>query len=419
VDHVTVVVSDIEMGAGGPTDDFPGTAWLGELLLGYTEGPFRDVAVTLVFNGDTFDLLKTSLDGIWPTHVDATVGLGKLERIMKAHGHFFDAVATFLRTGPAERRVAFLQGNHDQDIAFGELQQRIVSRLAPPDGDAVTFPGLSLRMGDVHIEHGSQQDPMFAVEPDAPFIERDGKRLLNLPWGSVALLEVAIPLTPLLYHHDRLKPRDQLLELMPEMRDLLLGAFWRYWTRDYWQEYFAEEDPLKRVSWTMLKEIVYQFGSRSMDVSVGRAYRRLVAQSDDIALAVIGHQHDAAWWTVGTKRVLRTSAFRNEFALLDGGHSQQLLPKVYAEIYSHAGKALRSHLIDVDGPPPPADSVPASIFDVTEDLKAALRHGQLAESVDRDRAEQAQQEAREAASRGTSEPSHELWRSLRRALSRH
>src|SRR5689334_9527121 len=92
VDQVLVVLSDIEMGAGGPTDDFPQSEWLGRLILGYCEGPFASVPVTLVFNGDTFDFLKTSIDGSWPTHVDSGIGVAKLERVAAAHPSFFAAL---------------------------------------------------------------------------------------------------------------------------------------------------------------------------------------------------------------------------------------------------------------------------------------------------------------------------------------
>ena len=81
VDEVLVAISDIELGAGGPLDDFPQSAWLGEVILGYCEGAFADVPVTLVLNGDTFDFLKTSVDGAWPTHIDSALAMAKLQRV--------------------------------------------------------------------------------------------------------------------------------------------------------------------------------------------------------------------------------------------------------------------------------------------------------------------------------------------------
>ena len=209
-DRLVVVMSDIEMGAGGPLDDFPHTEFLAEVILAYGRGPFADLRVDLVFNGDTLDLLKTSWDGTHPHHITQEVAAGKLGRIIAAHPQFFDALGEFLEPGPEQRRVHFVVGNHDIDLFFAAVREGVRTRIgAPPD--SVLFPGVELDIGDVHIEHGSQADPMFVVDPSAPFITHEGQRILDLPWGTIGLLEGALNLQPLLHHHDRLKPRALLV----------------------------------------------------------------------------------------------------------------------------------------------------------------------------------------------------------------
>ena len=59
VSGLVVVLSDIEMGAGGILDDFPHTDFLADLIASYQRLPHRDTPVELVFNGDTC-LLYTS-----------------------------------------------------------------------------------------------------------------------------------------------------------------------------------------------------------------------------------------------------------------------------------------------------------------------------------------------------------------------
>ena len=49
-DRLIVIFSDIEMGAGGDTDDFPHSEFLARQLLAYQNGPFRDIPVDFVFN---------------------------------------------------------------------------------------------------------------------------------------------------------------------------------------------------------------------------------------------------------------------------------------------------------------------------------------------------------------------------------
>lgn len=396
VDQVLVVLSDVEMGAGGLADDFPETAWLADLLLRYNQGPFAEVPLTVVFNGDTFDLLKTRYHDSWPIHVDESVALGKLQCVFAQHESFLQGISEFLAHRGAERRVAFIAGNHDAELLMPAVQDAIRRRCHPPSDDTVAFPGLSLRVGDVHIEHGSQGDPLFAMEPDAPFISHGGRRLLNLPWGAVALLEVAMPLTPILYHHDRLKPRETLLDVLPELRELLLAMYWRYWTRDYWQKFFAADDPLRRVSWTMLREIVYRFRSGAMDISVFRPYEELLKSSKDVRVCLVGHQHEAAWWSYANKKLLRTGCFRNEFALVDQGRRQEPIPKVYAEVYLRGGRTVRSRLVEVDTPPLPPGYVPDSIFDVREQLENIFAEEGLDQTLVTDRTERRAREAEEA-----------------------
>lgn len=391
VDHLLVVFSDVEMGAGGPLDDFPASDWLAELMLRYCEGPLASLPVTVVFNGDTFDFLKTSVEGTYPVHVDADVALHKLGRIASAHPRFFSGVREFLSHARAERRVLFVLGNHDPELCFPEVQRDIRERCGVFD-ERLRFPGLSLRIGDVHVEHGCQADPLFAFDPNALVVRHGERDFLNLPWGAVALLDVAIPLTPLLHHHDRLKPRDELLELMPELKRFLLGSFWRYWTRDYWQRYFAADDPLRRVSWTMLREVAYRFTSGSMDVKLGGDYHELI-RAENLSLCIVGHSHQPAWHNIGHRKFLQTGCLRHEFALLDAGRAQRPLPKIYAEAYLRHGHVVRSHLVEVDGPEPPPGYVPASIFDVLPEVRRLLAEQKL--GTESDREAQHAQEVRE------------------------
>lgn len=412
VDEVLVVFSDVEMGAGGPTDDFPQTDYLGELIEAYNAPPFGDKAVTVVFNGDTFDLLKTTYRGAYPTRITADVAVGKLMRVTAAHVAFFERVRRFLRHDRARRRVCFVTGNHDLELLFPETQQLLRSIC----GSGLVFPGHRYRVGDVRIEHGYQADPMFTVDEAEPFIEHDGERILNLPWGASALLEVAIPLAPVFYALDRVKPRDWVLEQVPEVRDLLLSSFWRYWTRDYWRDYFADTDPMKKISWTMLREVVYRFGTRYADVKMGDHYQSLLDADRDLRLYLIGHQHEPGWWGRNERKVLRTGCFRNEFTVRpDGGY--QLLPKVFAEVFLQGDRVVRSHLVEVDAPAPPVGYMPASIQDVRPRARELLESQRL--DVPRDRAAQAEQEAKEAqevASGSADADGFQFMRTLRRAL---
>lgn len=393
-DRLLVVFSDVEMGAGGVTDDFPHSDWLGELLLTYNQPPFQHIAVELVFNGDIFDLLKTSWNDEYPRHISAEVALGKLRRIANAHTPFFAALREFLAFHKAERRVHFVIGNHDLELLFPEVQQAIRHMLN--DDPRVSFPGFELSIGDVHIEHGHQLDGMFHV--DEPwFVEYRGEQILRLPWASVALLDVALPLQHILYHHDRLKPREELFALLPEMREAVINAFWSYWLNDWAPAVWRQDDPVKGLSWTMLREVAYRFRTGDPDISVLRQhFEQRLRDPGPYRVFVVGHEHRPTLLTYGDRRFLLTGAFRNEYMLEQGGRVQRPVPKTWAEIFLDNGRSVASRLVDIDGPPPPPGYIPDSIFNVLEPVQAYLASSSVTERKQLE-AEQHEQAAREAA----------------------
>ncbi len=368
-DRLIVSISDIEIGAGGPFDDVPDASFVSSVIRSYSEEPFRNLAVDLVLNGDTFDLLKTSVDGRYPVHITAEVAVHKLEKVLDAHPDFVDAVKAFL-VAPAPRRVFFTVGNHDQELLFPEVQRALRARF--DDNPGLYLPGFSIGIGDALIEHGSQGDSLFRVPPEAPFVSFQGQRILNLPWGTVALLQATMPLQPHLFWADRLKPRKLTFQLLPELREVLVDAFWSYWTRDYWRD-LVGGDPLKQVSWTMVREVAYRFGSMDPDVSFGSSYRDLVREDERWRVRTIGHHHQPGWWSFGDRKLLATGCYRNEFMVRPDGTVGEQLPKVHAEIYQLRGRTVRSHLVELDGPPPPEGFVPVDLQSMRPKVRALLK----------------------------------------------
>jgi len=390
-DRLVVSFSDIEMGAGGPYDDFPRSDFLANVIRDYGRDPYRWLSVDLVFNGDTFDLLKTSYRGGFPHHVTRDVAVDKMERIAAAHPAFFQGLREFLLEDPARRRAFFVLGNHDMELLFPEVQNVIRAELGAPDN--VYFPGWSTSIGRLHVEHGSQLDPLFYVDPARPFItHRNGERLLHLSWASVALLHVAIPLQPIFYHHDRLKPKELVLQLIPEAKELLTSQFWAYWTQRYWRDMLDGSDPLKTVSWSMLKELVRRTVTQDVDVTMGDDLQRRMVESDAFDLYVVGHQHEPGWWSHGQRKVMRTGCIRDEFMLSERGRVQTPINKTWAEAYMQGDEVVRSHLVEVAAPARPIDTMPDSIFSCVDELRARLRSAKARQVEERDQAAQEQLE---------------------------
>lgn len=390
-DRVIVVFSDVEMGAGGETDDFPHGDFLGELMLSFLDGPMADRAIDFIFCGDTFDLIKTPYMGGYPHHITKDVAVGKMTSVAAAHPKFFEAISAVLEHPGESKAVHFVVGNHDPELLFPKVQG-FLRALCGSDRN-VHFPGFETRLGPVHLEHGCQSDPLFRIDPQKPFIDAKGTQLLNLSWATIALLDIAIPLHPLLYFHDRLRPKHLLMEKIPEIRELLFAKAWRYWTKDFWREFMSMKDPLLRFNWTMLKEIVRRFTTGNPDVSMNTKWLKSTVEKGDCEVFVTGHLHQVGTTYQGSKRILQAGCFRDEYFITDEGAGFHPVLKPYYEIYIRNDQVIGIVWREVRGPDRPPGAYPASIYDIVPRVQALLE--ELGDRS-RDRESQEQQEVAEA-----------------------
>ncbi len=367
-DRLLVIFSDIEMGSGGPTDDFPHSDFLGSLIGNYGRSDLRDLPIDLIFNGDTFDLLKTAFEGTFPIHITAAVAVAKLAQIALAHAPFFAALREFLAEPGADRRVQFIVGNHDAELVFPEVQAQL--RELCGNDSRVLFPGFRLAVGRVLIEHGSQSDRMFCVDEEHPVVEFEGQQILHISWGAVALLKTVIPLKELLGFHDRLRPKQLMLELLPELQGLLMSRFWGYWSHDFWKGYVTSSDPTQEITWAMLKEVIWRFSVRSPEVLMSDGLLERMRNTPEVLLYVVGHQHESQWLSFGDRKILQSGCLRNAYMVDAKGETFRPIPKTYIEAWLRDGVPVVSTFVEFEGPPVPTDYLPRSIFDVLDGVRA-------------------------------------------------
>lgn len=375
-DRAIIIISDIEMGQGGDCDDFPHTNALEQFISKLNQPPYDQMEVDLVFNGDTFDFLKTSIDGEYPHLIDEDVALKKLALIENAHQGFFKGLRSFLKWRGPSRRAHFLVGNHDQELLFPGVQDRIIGLCA--HSGQVHFPGFELKIGDMRIEHGSQQDDLFEVAPSKPFLNHNGKRILNLPWASVTLINAFIPFHSELYELDRIKPKAKVFERLPELREWLMARLWNYWTKDYLKEYITFSDPLKKVSWNMLREGFKRSLIFNPDVSMGQKLYKELESNEDIKLHVLGHGHDPKLVSYGDRKIIQAGCFRDEFMLTEGRGEEwegeyKLIPKSYTEVLFKNNRAHSSNLREICFGECQTSRVPRSLGYYREYVKDMLK----------------------------------------------
>jgi UDP-2,3-diacylglucosamine pyrophosphatase LpxH len=277
-----------------------------------------------------------------------------------------DGIRDWLAAG--NHHVWFIIGNHDLELHFAEVRAALRARLGAPA--RTHFPGESWRRGDLEILHGHTHDTMFRVQ-GTPFLDFGGHRLLNLPWGAVAMLDVAMPLLPHLGQLDRLKPRERVFQLLPEARRFTADAFWRYWTRDWWRD-LIDGDPVKHVTTSMLREVLYRMGTGDPDIVAHPGILEHLEAPGGPKVLVVGHYHRAGWQSQGNRKLLMLGAFRNEFPVDPEGAIGPPLNKTHAEIWMEHDRVVSSALIENTPPALPADYMPTHLDQVRPVLEALI-----------------------------------------------
>jgi UDP-2,3-diacylglucosamine pyrophosphatase LpxH len=152
-----LVISDLHLADGiFPLDGFGDRQQAA--LLRLLSGSESAEQVELIINGDCFDFLATTPYNLRRA-IDPALALQKIEKIIAAHLPFFIALRSFLdRPG---RSLTFVAGNHDPELCFVAVQQRICRELTGWEQNArVSFctSRIYRPVPDVYLEHGHRYD---------------------------------------------------------------------------------------------------------------------------------------------------------------------------------------------------------------------------------------------------------------------
>jgi UDP-2,3-diacylglucosamine pyrophosphatase LpxH len=212
---IRLVMSDLHLGTGvqsgqlNPHEDFFEDDRFAELLAHYDAQAGADAELELILNGDIFDLLKVKIGGLWPTEITEEIATEKLRLCLEGHPKVVHALRRLL--AGARRRIVYLPGNHDLDMWFTAPQELFKRYVAPgalservrfiTAGDTYSLPE------GIQIRHGHQLDRIHRIDYTRVVRElSDGRRILDLPYGSLWILEVLNPAKELRNNVDRIQP---------------------------------------------------------------------------------------------------------------------------------------------------------------------------------------------------------------------
>ena len=130
--------------------------------------PADGPAIELVINGDFVDFLAEEWEGPepWKAFIDdPEAAADRLDAIIERDRIFFDALAEFLSRG---HRLTVLLGNHDVELSFARVRQRLENALGVQHGKkfAFLYDGEAYVVGDAVIEHGNRYDGFNVTDHD-------------------------------------------------------------------------------------------------------------------------------------------------------------------------------------------------------------------------------------------------------------
>lgn len=291
-----IVLSDLHLGTGAKPgelnafEDFRHDDDFAELLAHY-DALLPDGEIELVLNGDIFDLLKVKIGGRWPSEITDAIACDKLRQCLDGHPRFVRALREFMQ--PPRRRIVFIPGNHDLDMWLPGPQE-IFRRYVAPTAEAervhfVTQSDTYYLPDGIQIRHGHQLERIHRVDYRRMTRKRaDGSEILDLPWGSLWILDVMNPAKELRSFVDRIQPLGRFLlgAILFDTR-FLLNFFWHsaiYFLR--WRVFHigAWRERLVRIP-QFVREDLFALGG--FDETAVRELRRLRG----VRTLILGHSH--------------------------------------------------------------------------------------------------------------------------------
>lgn len=334
--HKLYFISDIEMGRGDITDDFTDDDLLVKFILGIKTNETEKA--TLVLNGDIFDFLKMAYKEEYPRYITEEISLWKLEEVIKTHKKVFIALKEWLKN--KNHYLFFTIGNHDADLIWPALQQRLRDELITPIETDTSLKTVYDQIGfdywfrhdKIHAEHGHLFDPYYTNNTKKPIITYRGNRMLNLPWGTYACFTHLNKIKQQFPNEERLYPKplalEQNLKFKQESKKTTIKLIIQSLIFNPLLYLF---NPTHRAPYTRLFNHILDHGFEFIDDEkfVYGNIRKAMVRNPDKDIIVLGHSHLEIEKKRKRKRAFVTDTWRDERDITNNNIKK---PKTYVEI---------------------------------------------------------------------------------------
>jgi UDP-2,3-diacylglucosamine pyrophosphatase LpxH len=315
IESYKIVVSDCHLSAGrifegglNPHEDFHFDDEMAQLFDHFCSGKYgwdasgRPIEVELVLAGDYLDPLNVPVEGEFEDSITESVALKKIEAILQGHPRVWRAIRDFAsRPG---KRVTYLIGNHDADLFFEKVRERITREWDPEgrypspavrlvaDTDRLTYPELGLE-----IRHGNQFEAGSVLNFQKPLLtEHLEEPVLNMPWSSFFVLKIINRLKWEREYLDKIRPVKvfvlfgMIVDPFFTIRFVFLSLFYFFQTRFVYS-------PVRRATWGVTYQILKQ-ESGHVFLDLEKEAREVLSERKDLKTLIMGHTHrpmDRVW----------------------------------------------------------------------------------------------------------------------------
>ncbi len=329
----TLVLSDFHLGRGkflndgtvNIFEDFDEDEKFVEFLEYYSTGQNESAEITIVLNGDIFNLIQMDVRGEF-THLiteDDTVEM--VNDIIKGHPLFFEGIKNFLSC--PHKKMIYVIGNHDLAMSFEKAQARFKQEVE----SEVDFTHQYV-FGDVLIEHGHRFEPINTVPRSKVFIPGPGgKEIINLPWASLFCLHLLPKLKLMRPYIDKVRP----LSLYVKWTIFHDFSFFCYLV---WQviSYFVRTQ--FRPFGIYNKNFFMPIG-KLLKVAIHPKYdkyaKRIFAIRPEINVVVMGHTHITEWRRFKNGKLYFNCGTWNQVPSIDAGQHKSISNLTYICIENH------------------------------------------------------------------------------------
>lgn len=314
------------MGRGDAVDDFSDDHEVVQFIEKISR-ECQNKKTLIILNGDIFDFLKMAYKGKYTRYITEEISQWKLNETINAHPLVFDALQNYL-TNP-KHAVHFVIGNHDADLVWPALQNRLKDRLK--NKTRVTFD-FNFTNKDIHVEHGDLIDPFFTKNITKPIIKHKNQKILNMPFGFNICVDHLIPLKLSFPKEERIYPNMEALKSNADFRKQSNRAKVKIFLHELLINPFRHKrDPAYQIP---LRGMLGHFIDFGLDVAdddrfVEKRVKKLIKKVPDKQILVLGHSHTTRDTYISGRRAFITDTWRNEFNALENLTKK---PKTYVEI---------------------------------------------------------------------------------------